>query len=377
VAAYSKFKRFCCGTVVLLLANIGVFAQTSVLPDRFAGWQASGPAVPVKPSDLGPKWERWAEGEQILQESGIVRIEDRPYQKGADQLGLRLYQFKDPSRAYEFYTFAVAPGMRSLGLGQYSAIQQNDARLLIGNFVVQAGLSEHLAPETLQDVVDALKGRADRTPLPSIPTYLPATTERVFGSEKYAFGPHGFQSAARLLERPDIGDLAKEVGFENDAEAMFARYRNPKEDAVLLLIEYPTPQLAEQHLRHIIQAITPATKNAGTTIGRKGSLLSLVLRPTSAAYGEALRNGVNYETQVTWNEPRQTMTDPPWATILGKIFIFTLLFMIVAVAFGVAFGGVRVVTKIFFPGKVFDRPDQMDVLQLGISGKRIDSKDFY
>src|SRR5260370_153643 len=45
--------------------------------------------------------------------------------------------------------------------------------------------------------------------------------------------------------------------------------------------------------------------------------------------------------------------------------------MVVAVVLGVAFGGVRVLAKIFFPGKVFDRPEQMDVLQLGLSGKTI------
>jgi len=351
-------------------------AQGQLLPDKLAGWQASGAALTVKPSDLGPAWERWVEGEQILKESGVVRIQDRPYKKGVDQLGLRLYEFKDPSRAYEFYTFAVVPGMRSLGIGAYSAIRESDARLLIGNYVVQAGLSEHLPPSALQEVAEALKAQADKTPLPSIPAYLPATG-RIFGSEKYASGPQAFLSAARALERPEISELVKEVGFEHDAEAMFARYRNPKEDAVLLLIEYPTPQLAEQHSRHLMQAFSSTTKSAGTTIGRKGSLLSLVLRPTSAAYEEALRNNVNFETQVTWNGPHQTMTDPPWATILGKIFIFTMIFMIVAVAFGAAFGGVRVLTKVFFPGKVFDRPDQMDVLQLGISSKRIDSKDFY
>jgi hypothetical protein len=38
---------------------------------------------------------------------------------------------------------------------------------------------------------------------------------------------------------------------------------------------------------------------------------------------------------------------------------------------------VRVLAKIFFPGKVFDRPEQMDVLQLGLSSKRINSRDFY
>ena len=68
---------------------------------------------------------------------------------------------------------------------------------------------------------------------------------------------------------------------------------------------------------------------------------------------------------------------PPWATMLAKIMIATMLFMLVAVVLGAAFGGVRVLAKIFFPGKVFDRPDQMDVLQLGLSSKRIDSRDFY
>jgi hypothetical protein len=47
------------------------------------------------------------------------------------------------------------------------------------------------------------------------------------------------------------------------------------------------------------------------------------------------------------------------------------------VVLGIAFGGVRVVTKRLFPGRVFDRPNQMEVLQLGLSGKRIDPSDFY
>ena len=145
----------------------------------------------------------------------------------------------------------------------------------------------------------------------------------------------------------------------------------------MLLIEYPTPQLAQQHLRHLEQALSPEAKQAGTTIERDASLLSVVLRPSSAAYGQSLRAAVNYETSVTWHEPKHTLTDPPWATMLAKIMIATMLFMLVAVVLGAAFGGVRVLAKIFFPGKVFDRPDQMDVLQLGLSSKRIDSRDFY
>src|SRR6266478_4024993 len=110
---------------------------------------------------------------------------------------------------------------------------------------------------------------------------------------------------------------------------------------------------------------------------RNGTLLSVVLKPSSTAYGAALHSAVNYETVITQNEPHQTITDPPILTTVAKIFIATGVFMVIAVVLGVAFGGVRLLAKIFFPGKVFDRPEQMDVLQLGLSGKRINSRDFY
>ena len=371
-------KSYLCPCALFLLGLAApAGAQTGLLPDQLAGWHASGPASTVKPSDLGPNWDRWEEGQQILAESGVVKIQGRAYKKGADELGLRLYEFKDPTSAYEFYTFAVVPGMQPLGVGEQSAIRQDDARLVVGNFVVQAGLSEHLSPAALEDVMQALKAHADPTPLPVIRNYLP-TEGRIFGSEKYAEGPQAFRDAAKFLDRPEIAGLANEVGFDrDDAEAMFAQYRTPKGEAVLLLVDYPTPQLAEQHLHHIETALSPAAKQAGTTVERKASLLCVVLKPSSQAFAESLRNGVRYQTAVTWNEPTHKLTDPPWLVIVGRIIILTLLFMGLAVAVGAAFGGVRVLLKILFPGKIFDRPGQMDVLQLGLSSKRIDSRDFY
>jgi hypothetical protein len=60
-----------------------------------------------------------------------------------------------------------------------------------------------------------------------------------------------------------------------------------------------------------------------------------------------------------------------------NIFLGTFAFCGLALVLGLAFGGVRVITKRLFPGKVFDRPENMEVLQLGLSGKRIDPRDFY
>jgi len=63
--------------------------------------------------------------------------------------------------------------------------------------------------------------------------------------------------------------------------------------------------------------------------------------------------------------------------VVKDIFVGTLAFCGIAIVLGIAFGGVRVLTKRFFPGKVFDRPEDMEILQLGLSGKRIDPRDFY
>ena len=178
-------------------------------------------------------------------------------------------------------------------------------------------------------------------------------------------------------QRADAGFI-EAMGFNNGGEAILARYSQPgKGTGVLLLLEYPTPQLAEQHIHHIDEVISAAARQAGTEVERKGSLLSMVLAPSSVEYAKNLHEAVNYETQVTWNEASQTATDPPITSIMVKIFIGTGVFMVAAVVLGIAFGGVRVLTKRFFPGKVFDRPEQIEVLQLGLSGKRIDPSDFY
>src|SRR5260221_11495401 len=164
-----------------------------------------------------------------------------------------------------------------------------------------------------------------------------------------------------MLKREEFVNLADEVGFglSARAEAMMAEYHRGKDSAALLLIDYPTPQLAEQHLRHIEQAISSAAKQAGTSIERKGTLLSLVLLPSSAAYGNAVRNAMNYETNVTWNEPHQTITDAPLLSTIAKIFITTGVFMVVAVGLGAAVGGLQSLGKILFPVKGFGPREHM------------------
>jgi len=366
IVAFVSIVSFCAGAS----------AQTLILPDHFGSWQAESSTKTLKTQDLGANWGQSPNAEQVLHESGLTSIEQRTYLSGQDKVTLRLFTLRDPSSAYELYTFLLTPGMQHMGITEDSALSQQDASLLIGNLVVQASLSTKAKPESLSEIVPALKSKADPTPLPPLKNYLPARW-RVLGSEKYALGPEAFRAGMVSLNQGAYADLAKEAGFDNGAEAILAKYQGEHGSGVLLLIEYPTPQVAENHRHHLEQALPPSARQSGVTVERKASMLSLVFAATSLMHAKAIRDEVNYETEVTWNEPSQTATDPPIVVVMFKIFLFTTEFLVVATLVGIAFGGFRILIKHWLPGKIFDRPQDIEVLQLGLSGKKIDPTDMY
>ena len=304
-------------------------------------------------------------GDDLAKESGLVSVRSQAYHAGGNRtIPLTLYKFKDSSGAYEAYEF----------LRSKLAVSNTATSLIVkGNLLLITWLPDN-SPELIP-VVAWVSSVSDHVASPPIATYLPEKNKEPF-SERYALGPVAFRQAATELGRIEAVALTDVAGFKSGAEAMFGKFKSGKDEASLLLVEYPTPQLAELHLRHLQRALADA-KLTTSSIERKGSLLSIVLAPTSPEYAHKLRAGVNYETQVTWNEPSSTATDPPITSTLVKIIIATFVFMGVTLVLGIAFGGVRVITKRLFPGKVFDRKEQIEVLQLGLTGKPIDPTDLY
>ena len=340
-------------------------AQGMVLPRHFSNWSGQPGPDSVETENYATLWK----------ETGRTPGEFNQYTSGAARINVGLRKYRDPSSAYEMYTALIRPEMHPSTLNRTSAVDGDRLIVLVGSSILQVRPTQAISTADLVTLVNSVSARADQTPLPPIRTYLPDGFSD--GTQRYALGPAGLRNALNSLKHEEFTNLVSEAGFTSGAEAMIAEYRNGKDSAGLLLLEYPTPQLAELHLRHLEIALPRSAGEPGAPIERKGSLLAIVLSPSSEQYAKSLRNAVNYETQVTWNEPSATATDPPWTSVIAQIFIGTGVFMVAAVVLGIAFGGVRVVTKIFFPGKVFDRPERMEILQLGLSGKKIDPSDFY
>jgi hypothetical protein len=343
------------------------------LPDRFGEWQSpeTNSACLHHPQKLVlPETP-------VTKEAGQKMVYDEDYCLGQKKILVVVREFGDPSGAYEFYTSELNTSMNGSTLGPGTAVTKDTFFALVGNFAVSVSNHQNISEQDLALLLKALKRKASATPLPPMRTFL-SSDGLAQGTQRYSFGPAGYEAAVKSLDRAAYADLKPELGFSSGAEVMLGRYwygRGPGD--VLLLVEFPTPQLAEQQLHHIQPLLASKPEFLGTTVERNASLLSLVLSPSSPEMAVRLRKSISYETAITWNEPSQTLTDPPWLLVLKTIFFAAGIFCAVAAVGGILFGIFRLLMKRLFPGKVFDRSSSVELLQLGLNSKEIKSDDFY
>src|SRR5260370_18885547 len=160
------------------------------------------------------------------------------------------------------YTAVIRPEMHPSTLNRTSAVDGDRLFVLLGASILNVRPTPAISTEDLVTLVNAVSAHADQTPLPPIRTYLPP--EFIYGTQRYARGPAAFRTTLASLKQDEFTNLASEAGFHLNAEAMSAPYRAGQHEHVRLRTEYPTPQLAEPHLRHLDKAISTAAKPAGT-----------------------------------------------------------------------------------------------------------------
>jgi len=187
----------------------------------------------------------------------------------------------------------------------------------------------------------------------------------VENTEKYATGP----AALNALVPPNLGGL---VDFKASPEVTLGRYTTSSGEATLMLIYYPTPQLAAEHLRridaaHLRQPGVSSTENAGGFFDRRtGPIVAIAAGPMSDSHAKSLLGMVNYEASVTWSEK----TDNQVRDLYTLVFNIVILCAVVgglAIVAGVAFGGIRILMKRLFPNKIFDRPERMEFISLHLA----------
>jgi hypothetical protein len=339
------------------------------LPAEFGGWQLK--SAVTKSSDPVAADQANA---AVLKEYGFQRFEKASYTRDDGRtLDVKAAVFGDASGAYGAFTFYKTPAMLNEKIGSQASSLNKRVLLYQGNILVDAvfdKLSVMSAAE-LRELAGTLpQPSGNARNLPSLPVYLPKQSYEK-NTAKYVLGPAG-------LDRVGAPLPTSMVDFKSGAEVVVAKYAVTGGDANLMLIEYPTPQLAAQRLKEIDAAHQPAQAGQPGTppivdIGpffdkRTGPIIVIASGPLSQSEAKSLLGSINYEADVTWNENTYASRKDNLANLLFNVIILCAILIGLALVAGLAFGGFRILMKRVFPERVFDRPEDVEIISLHLGG---------
>src|SRR5580698_2390609 len=335
-----------------------------ILPKQFAGWQIQGAAQSSKDAASADPTNA-----ALLKEYGFTDFEAAAYKSDDGRtLKIRAARFADASGAFGAYTFYLQPGMAREEIGDQGASLNQRVLFYRGNVVVEAVFSQLsvMSAAGLRELAGRLPhpgGNAGN--LPPILAFMPHHGYAA-NTEKYAEGP----LALEAIGAPLPADL---IDFSASPEVVLGQYSTPGGGATLMLIEYPTPALAGEHLRRIAEAQhatqpqpgVATTENVGPFFDKRtGPIVALAAGPLSQSDARTLLGAVNWDASVTWNENTYFNKKDNIANLLVNIIILCIVVGALSIATGVAFGGGRVLLRRCFPGPVFGHPDQTDFISL-------------
>ena len=332
--------------------NTQAAAKSVVLPHDFGGW------VQTASSRTQDAAQADASNAALLKEFGFTDEQRASYAREDRKLEMSVMRFADAGGAYGAYTFYLQPDAIKEDIGDEAASLSHAVLFRKGNLLVEARfdqLTAMSAAELRELAANLPIAGGPQANLPTLPNYLPKDS-LVANSTRYITGPEALNRLALPLS-------SALIDFNRGAELVAARYRVSDNNADLLLISYPTPQIAADRAKAIENSGSQSGQQ-GFAVRRSGPIVAVAFDPSSPRDARALASAVHYDANVTWNEP--TFLGP--RNNIGSLVIACLvlagILILLALVAGVAFGGFRILMKRLFPDRVFDRSRDVDIIRL-------------
>jgi len=363
-----RFAAFCIiFSGAAFAANPPAASAPPILPKTFAGWQMQGnPQSSTDPAAIDPT------NAAVLKEYAFTDSAAATYKSDDGRtLKIRAARFADASGAFGAYSFYLRSDMAREQVGDQAASAGSRVLFYRGHILIDADFSKLsvMSAAGLRELAGILPRPAGNAGnLPPILAFMPHHGYQA-NTEKYAEGP----LALAAIESPLSQDL---VDFTSNPEVVLGQYSTSTGPTTLMLIEYPTPAVAIEHLRRIDVANKAPAPQAGVTavenVGpffakRTGPIVAIAAGPLSSSDAQMLLGAVNYDASVTWNENTYFDKKNNVANLLVNIVLLCIIGGAVFLAGGLAFGGLRVAARKFLPGRLFDRPGQNEFIALHLA----------
>jgi hypothetical protein len=357
---------------IVLLAVFNVTAQkkdagktaatAAVLPSDFSGWHK------------GPGHKQAAQANaKILSEYGLKSTEADSYQRGDRQILVNAYTFTDATGAYGFFTYTKTPSMAPEKFCEAGASDGTHVIFYCTNIFVEVQLDKVTAmtPAELRELAaDIPRVTGNLAELPKLMLHLSPAAQK---NAKYVAGPQSLDALNETVK-------SSLVDFSLSPEVVVAKEAAADGVATVTLVQYPTNKIAQAQVAKMIEwarankpKAAPGESSAAATDAvvdrfatrRSGPLVGIVTGKITEGDARKILEDINYDAEVTWNEAAPTQKDN-----IGNLIynIMLLAFMISGfmIVLGIAFGGFRVAMNRFFPGRVVNRPEDVDFIKLNL-----------
>jgi len=321
------------------------------LPKAFAGW--------VKASNVAPP-QITREQASLLQEFRLAGAAQARYEENGNHLDLTVFSFADYTGAYGAFTFWRAPNMLPQSMGDDAASGDDRVIFFTANLLVDAKF-DRVSAMTLGQLRELARSLA-KSPTPGNPPTLPKflpKQELQTSTVRYAVGPQGLAQSGAPLN-------AEQVAFQFSPEIVTAHYTVDSGDALLTIVEYPTPQIAADQLKKIAPGFL-STSRPAQQIKRTYSMLVLTSGEVSAGDAQTLLASVNYEADVTWNQATKQNPKDNVGSLLVNIIVLSGILVAFMFIFGLFFGGFRLLYYRLNPGKAAAREEEQQLIRLNLS----------
>ena len=290
-------------------------AAAAILPDAIGAYQRGKPSKPAL-SD-----------QAIWTEIGLKSFETAVYQNGTAKFTVTAWQLPDTTGSLAAFDWQ-RPAAATPSTAAKLAVETPDSLLLVhGNYLLS--IAGYKPSKEELDVLNGSLRNVDLTVLPTLPGYLPSDGLAP-NSERYILGPVSLQKFAPGIP-PSV------AAFHLGAEAQLGIFHDPKGDTQMVILNYPTPQMAMQRL-------TEFQKLPGAMAKRSGPLIAVALAPPDPDYAEKLLSQVRYQAEVTLDEYVPTRRDNIGDLVINAFVLIGIL-LAFSVISGFALGGFRALVK--------------------------------
>ncbi len=332
----------------------------SLLPSAFLGWQrAPGERRGTDPAQADPAQAA------LLKETGMVSFERASYTRQGRRLDVKAFRFADATGSFAAYSALQNGPLAPEKFCEHAGSSGNRALMACTNLVVEVTYEKvtPMAPAELRSLAAQLPQATGIAALsPSALVYVP---KEGVSAVRFALGPAGLTHTGSPLP-------AEVIDFSKGAEVVVGDLLIEDATALITIVRYPTFALATERQQAFEAwaktrpaAAIPAQPTETFYTRRVGPLVAVVSGNIAPPAARAFTEQIPYDVEITPNEPIYNPKDNIGNLVVNMMY---LAFIIIGFTFvtGVAFGGFRILSRKFFPGRFVDRPEDVEFIKLDL-----------